>query len=645
MKGYNKNQERCSDCQFVGNGSKQINHVSGLKRITAVFHFGLGILFMFIALSSQAQRIQPDTNGVAQLIYFQNFTSGDTFLFEVDSSLQGFQRRHTPSFDLEPYQDQGIQGTPGRYTGLRFSSFYFNSGFESMDFLRELDPQCIQVSAKPLSDLHYVQGAPEYIYLKARHSQGLGKYAGFGVNFRRIKANNIYFNNLPNLDRTRISNHYNTRINFHFHHPNNKYSAIIELANNQIRIAETGGLQNQGLFDSLSGRSRFFNSLAYLPLASNTFNDHSIKIFQVYELKPSDTLHAKMSLFHEGELSRNRNIFESENPDSALFKNFYSGSNTSDEQIFLFGNQRIGVNHEIKTFKFKHSVLWQPVLFNHSDGTKKSFHTYYFQSSFFARHNNKTWSSGLAEMGWNGYNSGNMQLHFSLLKIYSKVHNRFTIYFRNQAPSFQSQFHAGNHYRWDHKFDDIRLWAIGSQLSQANSPNNLLVLYGQMNQFVYFNQSGLPEQKNSAFNFLKIQGKFNVNIGHFSSSHLWVYQHVSSAVLPLPDWSGRSSFGVTGRLFEGNLLTEAGVEVQYFTSYYAPVYNPATRQFQLQNERKYGNYPFFDFYVNGKIKTLQFMLKYQHFNQNFMNGSSLLSPGYPALPTNFSFSIRWILKN
>lgn len=614
-------------------------------KLSIVRYLFILLLFGCTAKLSFAQRIKPDTNGIAQHLYLKNFISGDTYVFDQDTGITGFQRMHTPGFNAGPYQDQGIPGTPGRYTGLRFQPFYFNPGFESFEYLRDLNPYFVQVSGKPVSDLHYAQGPPEYIYLKALHSQGLGKYAGFGINYRRIKANNLYFNNLPNLDRTRISNHHQTSVNFHFHHPNNKYSAIIILANNQIRVAETGGVQNQGLFDSLSGRSRFFNSLAFLPSASNTFNDHCIRIYQIYEIGKSDSLPAKWSIFHEGELTRSRNLFESVNPDSVYFQNFYGGPNTSDEQIFLMANQRIGINHQVGAFKFSHSALWQPISFTHSDGASRQYHTYFLQTGVDGKLGDRLRGSGMAEWGWNGYNSDDMQLHFSLMKYLKKVLTRLTFFARKQAPSFQSQFHTGNHYRWSHSFDDTKLWALSAKVSHTGSQNNVSLLYGQMNQFVYFKEDGTPDQKNTAFNFFKTQAKFNLNIGHFHSSHYWIYQHVSSSVLPLPKWTGRSSFGLNGRLFKGNLWSEAGFELQYFSAYYAPVYNPATRQFQLQSSRKYGNYPIFDFYVNGQIKTLQFMLKYQHFNQNFMNGSFLLSPGYPILPTNFSLSIRWLLKN
>lgn len=90
---------------------------------------------------------------------------------------------------------------------------------------------------------------------------------------------------------------------------------------------------------------------------------------------------------------------------------------------------------------------------------------------------------------------------------------------------------------------------------------------------------------------------------------------------------------------------QIGVDMRYFTSYYAPILNPATAQFCVQNTTKVGNYPILNVYANFYVRSLhlRFFAHYTHFNHLFMKSTPnyFAMPGYPMNPDIFRAGLAW----
>ncbi|MFA5781089.1 MAG: putative porin, partial [Bacteroidales bacterium] len=64
--------------------------------------------------------------------------------------------------------------------------------------------------------------------------------------------------------------------------------------------------------------------------------------------------------------------------------------------------------------------------------------------------------------------------------------------------------------------------------------------------------------------------------------------------------------------------------------------------FYLQNDFKSDNYPFFDFFVNLKIKRARIYLKFDHVNSGLMGYNYYMIPHYPMSDRAFKFGISWM---
>ena len=90
------------------------------------------------------------------------------------------------------------------------------------------------------------------------------------------------------------------------------------------------------------------------------------------------------------------------------------------------------------------------------------------------------------------------------------------------------------------------------------------------------------------------------------------------------------------------LRVELGVDMRFFTKYYAPDYAPFLNQFAVQDasqERvKVGGHPILNGYANFAIKRVRGYINVTHFNAG---GNAFWAPHYPIDPLSIHFSISW----
>ena len=134
---------------------------------------------------------------------------------------------------------------------------------------------------------------------------------------------------------------------------------------------------------------------------------------------------------------------------------------------------------------------------------------------------------------------------------------------------------------------------------------------------------------------------FHFGIFHWDNAVTW--QHTTDPdVLPLPTISLYTNPYLSFTLAKV-LRAEIGVDLRYFTEYYAPDYAPLINQFAVQDASmtrvKIGNYPIFNGYVNLALKRFRGYINVTHFNEG--SGRAFLVPHYPIDPLSIHFGISW----
>ena len=115
--------------------------------------------------------------------------------------------------------------------------------------------------------------------------------------------------------------------------------------------------------------------------------------------------------------------------------------------------------------------------------------------------------------------------------------------------------------------------------------------------------------------------------------------------LSLPAFSVFSSLYYEHDLVKNVLKGQFGVSGFFRTKFYADAYIPAIGQFVNQREKKIGDYPFADVFINLKWKRALLFFKYDHVNQGTPNNEYFTALHYPANRRVFKFGLSWIFYN
>ena len=244
----------------------------------------------------------------------------------------------------------------------------------------------------------------------------------------------------------------------------------------------------------------------------------------------------------------------------------------------------------------------------------------------------------LGEFQVNGHMDAGFRLGKDSMTIAAKA------FFRNETPDYYLQHYRSNHYQWENTFQKtLRLHVSGEVAypTQWVKPK-LNVSFENITKHIYFDTDGLPKQMDGNIQVLAADLQLNITTPWINLDNHVIYQHASSDKLPLPALTLYHNLYYHGCWFKA-LDAQIGVDMRFFTKYYAPILNPALGQFCVQNQEQVGNYPVMNVYANFYVRSLRLKLfaQYQHFNASFMGKQYFEMPGYPMAPDMFRAGLAW----
>lgn len=244
----------------------------------------------------------------------------------------------------------------------------------------------------------------------------------------------------------------------------------------------------------------------------------------------------------------------------------------------------------------------------------------------------------LGEFQINGHIDGGFKLGKDSMTIAAKA------FFRNETPDYYLQRYRSNHYEWDNDFNKQYRLHIGGEIAYPTKwvKPKLNVSFENITQPIYFDTDGTPKQMDGNIQVLAADLQLNITTPWVNLDNSIVYQLSSSDKMPLPTLTLYNNLYYHGTWVKV-LDVQIGVDMRFFTKYYAPILNPALGQFCVQNEVQVGNYPVMNVYANFYVRKLRLKLfaQYQHFNASFMNKQYFEMPSYPMAPDMFRAGIAW----
>ncbi len=244
----------------------------------------------------------------------------------------------------------------------------------------------------------------------------------------------------------------------------------------------------------------------------------------------------------------------------------------------------------------------------------------------------------LGEFQVNGHLDAGFKLGKDSLSLTAKA------YIKNETPDFYLQHYRSNHYQWNNDFSKTYRFLVGGEIAYPTQwvKPKLHVAFENLTNYIYFDTNGLPQQADKNIQVLAADLQLNITTPWINLDNSIIYQHSSSEHLPLPTLVLYNNLYYYDTWVKA-LDVQIGVDMRFFSRYYAPVLNPALGQFCVQNVEKVGNYPMMNLYANFYVKHIRLKLfaQYQHFNTLFMKRPYFGMPGYPMAPDMFRAGLSW----
>lgn len=491
--------------------------------------------------------------------------------------------------------------------------------------------------------------------------------AMFSFNLSEQFNASLSYKSLRSLGKYRhsLSDHGAARITMSYHTKNKKYFIRGHLVAQDLNNDQNGGLTDESLeyFENadpnFTDRARMETNFvdAENSIRGNRYYfDH---FFVLWDKKDSlKTIPSDLKIGHQFNFERKHYEYRQENAndmfgrafkneirDDAKFSKLYNEAYLSLNSPITLGEVRFKVNNYLYNHSYKSIVITEDgVIDSKLEGNSFAlggeWHTQ------FKKFNLDVDASQII--------SGNLTGHAYSAMASFKTDSVFTAHARvfsnSRSPNFNFLLNQSDYknYNWQNDYKNEEINGLGVLFdsdkwiyASANITN--------IDNYTYFDRDEStgqtrPMQANESVNYFKVKLSKEIRFGNFALDNQFIYQKVTNGedVLRVPDFITRNTFYYANYIFKGKpMYLEAGVTFSYFSKYLMNSYNPVIAEFYLQDDREYGGFPLFDFFVNFKVKTMRVYFKLEHFNSGFSENNYYSAPTYPYRDFVIRFGLVW----
>jgi hypothetical protein len=242
---------------------------------------------------------------------------------------------------------------------------------------------------------------------------------------------------------------------------------------------------------------------------------------------------------------------------------------------------------------------------------------------------------------------GEIKSQFRLLGKDASV--KATGYIKNLTPAFYTRHHHSRYFIWDSGLKNTQRVFVGGEVNVEQTRTKLSANVESIQNHIYFGKESIPEQYGSNLQVITARIKQDFRYKAFGWENEVAYQLSSEkSILPLPQIAAYTNIYLDFTLVKV-LHLQIGADAHYYTAYYAPYYEPATRQFQLQsddNRVKVGNYPIINAYANFQLKQARFFISGYNMSSLFIKPTEYFSlPHYPLNPMLIKLGVSVFFNN
>jgi len=515
----------------------------------------------------------------------------------------------------------------------------------------------------PFTELTYRSAVKQGQNLNSLFTTNLNERLNLFIGYRGLRSLGAYINELNSIGNFKIGGSYNTK--------DEKYFLRANVVIQDIMNQENGGITDIDLFESseapYNNRERlnvYFRDAKTLYKGTRTFLDHKYKFNKSTEneiwLKHNFYYEYKSNQFEQNELTTfesNVIYFGNSNRinDKVRFKNFYNKLTLAYKSKTL---GELGFNADVSNFDYYYNSI---VVKNNNEIIPSQInYNLVTIGGYYAIQKEKFSFNAQARQSISNISTTEIKGNINY-QISDEYQLNASYQYLSKIPEMTQQMFQSSYvnYNWQNHFSNEKIQSIHALLSNpyVNLSSNIQVL----NDKIYFSNDNTtldaygvsqqqlitPKQYNKTIGYFNVKAQREFKFGKFALDNTMLFQQVTQDdnILNVPSFITRNTIYYTDKLFKNALFLQTGVTLNYHTKYYANEFNPLISDFFIQDTRKVGGFPTFDFFVNAKIKTARIFLSLDHFNSKFSGNNHFATPTRPFTDMRLRFGIVWDFFN
>ena len=536
-------------------------------------------------------------------------------------------------------------------SSLPFSSF----SSKQHAYLKSSEVKYYKVPT-PLTELLFKSVMKQGQFTDVLFSTNTSENFNFSIAFKGMRSLGNYQNILSGLKKFRFTSNYNS--------VNEKYKFKIHYVSQNFENRENGGLTNSSidnfesednLFSERSKLSVKFEDATNYFLSKRFFLDHQ---FRILKSKKNNSLF----IGHIFEYETTYNAFEQNNPtpfygSSASPINDKTQIKTMSNKFYTYLSSKFFGDIKVSYLNYNYNYLT-----NALSSSELGFNENENSISFELKNNIFNHElRGKLEKNLFGDRLGDL---ISIIMVSQNKNFNYSLGFNtlNKHPGLYFELFESNYseIRWANKLNSVKINNINLEFS-SRTFGSFNFDYSKIDNFTYFDlkdKSTLNDdqdlklvpkvnQHSNSINYLKLKWQKEFNFGKFALDNSFIFQNVDQDqnILNLPDYIFRNTIYFSDHVFKRAMFLQTGLTFKYFSNYYANEYNPLISSFHIQNDKKIGNFPMIDVFVNARIKRTRLFLKAEHINSTITGNNFYSTPSYPYRDFIIRFGLIWNFFN
>jgi hypothetical protein len=536
-------------------------------------------------------------------------------------------------------------------SSLPFSSF----SSKQHAYLKSSEVKYYKVPT-PLTELLFKSVMKQGQFTDVLFSTNTSENFNFSIAFKGMRSLGNYQNILSGLKKFRFTSNYNSI--------NEKYKFKTHYVSQNFENRENGGLTNSSV-DNFESEDNLFSERSKLSvkfedaishfLSKRFFLDHQ---FRVLKSKKNNSLF----IGHIFEYETSYNAFEQNNPtpfygSSATPINDKTQIKTMSNKFYTYLSSKFFGNIKVSYLNYNYNYLTNALSsselgFNENENSI----SFELENTIFNHE-----LRGKLEKNLFGDRLGDL---INIVLVSQNKNFNYSLGFNtlNKHPGLYFELFESNYseIRWANKLNSVKINNINLEFN-SRTFGSLNFDFTKIDNFTYFDLKDkstlnddqdlklIPKvnQHTNSINYLKLKWQKEFKFGKFGLDNTFIFQNVDQDqnILNLPNYIFRNTIYFSDHVFKRAMFLQTGLTFKYFSKYYANEYNPLISSFHVQNDKKIGNFPMIDVFVNARIKRTRLFLKAEHVNSTITGNNFYSTPSYPYRDFIIRFGLIWNFFN